>query len=99
MTRFLTLTCTLMLFSFPAFAKDDGGFGDTRFSNKAPTALGDVATTPDDMMKTPGTPSPASIEPAAGDEEDVQPPTETLDPAANSDDPSIFKNDDTGEQE
>lgn len=80
MTRFLSLLIALSCLSAPALAKDvkdDGGFGDTSFPAQAPAALGDyVASGFDDVT------SPANIEPAAGDEEDIQPSTEELDKAA-----------------
>lgn len=58
-------------FAAPAVAADDGGFGSAKFPVAAPAALGDYVA--GDISA-----SPADIEPAAGDEEDVTPAEEKL---------------------
>ena len=71
MSRILILVSAMVMLVSPAFAKDDGGFGAVQFPVQAPAALGDYVA--GDIA------SPASIEPAAGDEEDVAPAEEALD--------------------
>lgn len=61
----------VLAFAAPAFAADDGGFGSAKFPVAAPAALGDYVA--GDLSA-----SPADIEPAAGDEEDVTPTEEKL---------------------
>lgn len=72
MSRILTLMFVLAFSASPAFARDDGGFSSTPFPPSAPAALGDYVA--GDISE-----SPANIEPAAGDEEDVAPTEEKLD--------------------
>jgi hypothetical protein len=60
-----------------SMAKDDGGFGSSRFSSQAPVALGGAVAPSNQIAVVPPT-SPADIEPAAG-EEDITPEEETLD--------------------
>lgn len=60
-----------------SMAKDDGGFGSSRFSAQAPVALGGAVAPSNQIAVVPPT-SPADIEPAAG-EEDITPEEETLD--------------------
>ena len=60
-------------------AKDDGGFGSSRFSEQAPAALGgDSAPMTNNVIAVVPPTSPADIEPASG-EEDITPEEETLD--------------------
>lgn len=58
-----------------AVAADDGGFGSSRFSATPPAALGGPAAVKI-IGEEPET--PAGIEPAAGDEEDITAPEEPL---------------------
>jgi hypothetical protein len=83
MTKILTLLIGLTLLSPSAFAKDDGGFG-SGFAGKAPSALGDY-TAPDTNALASDASTPANIEPAAGEEEDVQSPEEVLDAPSSTD--------------
>jgi hypothetical protein len=67
--RALFAVIALLGFSIsPVLAADDGGFGKMRFSGSAPVALADE--------KSGGAFDPASVEPAAGDDETAV-PTET----------------------
>lgn len=71
MSRILTVLFAVCIMAAPAFARDDGGFGTAQFPPKAPAALGDYVA---DSFEN----SPATLEPAAGEEEDVQAPEESL---------------------
>lgn len=77
MTKILIVLLGLTFIGAPAFAKDDGGFG-SGFRGKAPSALGDY-TSPDSGALASDASTPANIEPAAGEEEDIQSPEEVLD--------------------
>lgn len=75
--RILSLMMLAVMIAAPAMAKDDGGFGSSRFSAQTPVALsGEVPTGA--LASAPAVPSPADIEPAAG-EEDVTPEEEVID--------------------
>lgn len=51
----------------PVFAKDDGGFGDKRFTSSTPASLAPFKR--DDIMSMATDENPAEIEPASGIEE------------------------------
>jgi hypothetical protein len=86
MTRFIF--ALLLIFSGSAIAKDDGGFGETRFTSQAPVALGGA------ISETERAPSGlqdgmADIEPAAG--ETAKQPTVLLENSDHKTDPYIIQ--------
>ncbi len=88
MKQFLMIAALLALSSAPAAATDpaydDGGFGTQRFSNQAPSALGDdpASTAPSALASDAA--AVADVEPASGDE---QTPDDPRDPEAIADEP------------
>lgn len=84
----MTLALSIIVISGAdsAIAKDDGGFGATRFSAQAPKALGGSEVMSAEIM-TP----PSDIEPASG-EEDITPESE---PIGNAQDDSHLQHSDT----
>jgi hypothetical protein len=91
MTRFLF--ALLILGASPVMAKDDGGFGAARFSSQAPAALGEssqlnqLTSTQETILKQ----NPADIEPAGGDESEVQ--SLEIDKSNHKTEPYIIKKD------
>ncbi len=79
MRMMLTVVLAILLSAGQLMAKDDGGFGSSRFSKQTPLALGEnnteFGTTNVIAVNPPST--PADIEPASG-EEDITPEQETL---------------------
>jgi hypothetical protein len=71
MIRFALLLSAAVVFTAPAFARDDGGFG-SGFSQKAPSAFSDPA--PEALAKYQDPLNPAAIEPAAGETPDAAQP-------------------------
>ena len=71
MIRFALLLSVTIIFTAPAFARDDGGFG-SGFSQKAPPAFSDPS--PESLAKYQYPLNPAAIEPAAGETADVAQP-------------------------
>lgn len=86
MIRSTLIALAALLIAPAAFAADDGGFGNQRFSNQSPSALSDE---PSSSAFAHTDVNPAEIEPAAGVEEDdqVTPSPEARDPEAIADDP------------
>lgn len=84
MIRFTLTVLAALLIAPAAFAADDGGFGNQRFSNQSPSALSDE---PSSSAFANTDVNPAEIEPAAGVEEDAQISPDTRDPEAIADDP------------
>lgn len=70
----LMMILAALLFSVPAIAADDGGFGSAKFPVAAPAALGDYVA--GDLSV-----DPSAIEPAAGDEAPLE-AASAVDPAS-----------------
>ena len=77
MRNLFIMMLTVLLGAGHAVAKDDGGFGSSRFSAQVPLALG-TEVPADALAAAPSSVSPADIEPAAG-EEDITPAEEPID--------------------
>lgn len=76
MTRILLIALTTLALSAPAFAADDGGFGVGRMTSSSSKAFNDPSVDPKF--------DPASVEPAAGTEDDVPAAPEDISPDKNA---------------
>lgn len=74
----LTMILTVFVCAGQANAKDDGGFGSTRFSSEVPVALnGGANVAPSNQLAVVPPFNPADIEPAAG-EADITPEADII---------------------